>query len=179
MARFKIGHSFCLDDREFKILSGAIHYFRVQPEDWYHSLYNLKALGFNTVETYLPWNMHEPQKRCLWLPRDFRYWGIFTDSSGFGTLCHYPPFAFYLRGVGVRWSAGLAAQWKYAHPLIRWGLSAGCSKLLWRAAAATDSKASGQWGKYPHDAGGKWVRVPMGKTRPTWEQSDGSWKNEV
>ena len=50
------------DDREFKILSGAIHYFRVQPEDWYHSLYNLKALGFNTVETYLPWNMHEPQK---------------------------------------------------------------------------------------------------------------------
>ena len=62
MARFKIGHSFCLDDREFKILSGAIHYFRVQPEDWYHSLYNLKALGFNTVETYLPWNMHEPQK---------------------------------------------------------------------------------------------------------------------
>ena len=62
MARFKIGHSFCLDDREFKILSGAIHYFRIQPEDWYHSLYNLKALGFNTVETYVPWNMHEPKK---------------------------------------------------------------------------------------------------------------------
>ncbi|MDO4667950.1 MAG: beta-galactosidase [Streptococcus sp.] len=62
MARFKIGHSFCLDGQDFKILSGAIHYFRIQPEDWYHSLYNLKALGFNTVETYVPWNMHEPQK---------------------------------------------------------------------------------------------------------------------
>ncbi|MBP2620982.1 glycoside hydrolase family 35 protein [Streptococcus panodentis] len=62
MARFEIGPSFRLDGREFKILSGAIHYFRVQPQDWYHSLYNLKALGFNTVETYLPWNMHEPQK---------------------------------------------------------------------------------------------------------------------
>jgi beta-galactosidase len=22
----------------------------------------LKALGFNTVETYVPWNLHEPQK---------------------------------------------------------------------------------------------------------------------
>lgn len=62
MTRFKIGHSFCLDGQDFKILSGAIHYFRIQPEDWYHSLYNLKALGFNTVETYVPWNMHEPQK---------------------------------------------------------------------------------------------------------------------
>ncbi|WP_045628383.1 beta-galactosidase, partial [Lacticaseibacillus paracasei] len=45
--------------KPFKILSGAIHYFRVHPDDWYHSLYNLKALGFNTVETYVPWNLHE------------------------------------------------------------------------------------------------------------------------
>ena len=62
MKRFEIGSSFYLDGQEFKILSGAIHYFRIQPEDWYHSLYNLKALGFNTVETYVPWNMHEPKK---------------------------------------------------------------------------------------------------------------------
>ena len=62
MKRFEIGSSFYLDGQEFKILSGAIHYFRIQPEDWYHSLYNLKALGFNTVETYVPWNMHEPEK---------------------------------------------------------------------------------------------------------------------
>ena len=62
MKRFEIGSSFYLDGQEFKILSGAIHYFRIRPEDWYHSLYNLKALGFNTVETYVPWNMHEPKK---------------------------------------------------------------------------------------------------------------------
>ena len=62
MKRFEIGSSFYLDGQEFKILSGAIHYFRIQPEDWHHSLYNLKALGFNTVETYVPWNMHEPKK---------------------------------------------------------------------------------------------------------------------
>ena len=62
MTRFKIGPSFRLDGQDFKILSGAIHYFRIQPDDWYHSLYNLKALGFNTVETYVPWNMHEPHK---------------------------------------------------------------------------------------------------------------------
>lgn len=62
MARFEIREGFYLNQQPFKILSGAIHYFRIQPDDWYHSLYNLKALGFNTVETYIPWNVHEPQK---------------------------------------------------------------------------------------------------------------------
>ena len=60
MTRFKIEDDFYLDGEPFKILSGAIHYFRIPEEDWYHSLYNLKALGFNTVETYVAWNLHEP-----------------------------------------------------------------------------------------------------------------------
>lgn len=59
MTEFKVSDHFYLDGKPFKILSGAIHYFRVPREDWYHSLYNLKALGFNTVETYVPWNLHE------------------------------------------------------------------------------------------------------------------------
>jgi len=62
MTRFEIRDDFYLDGKSFKILSGAIHYFRVPPEDWYHSLYNLKALGFNTVETYVAWNLHEPRE---------------------------------------------------------------------------------------------------------------------
>lgn len=62
MTRFQIKDDFYLDSQPFKILSGAIHYFRIHPDDWYQSLYNLKALGFNTVETYVPWNMHEPQQ---------------------------------------------------------------------------------------------------------------------
>lgn len=63
MTAFEIGEKdFLLDGKSFKIMSGAIHYFRVPKADWYHSLYNLKALGFNTVETYVPWNMHEPKE---------------------------------------------------------------------------------------------------------------------
>ena len=62
MTRFEIRDDFYLDGKPFKILSGAIHYFRIPPEDWYHSLYNLKALGFNTVETYVAWNLHEPRE---------------------------------------------------------------------------------------------------------------------
>ena len=62
MGIFEIRDAFYLNGQPFKIISGAIHYFRIDPDDWYHSLFNLKALGFNTVETYVPWNAHEPHK---------------------------------------------------------------------------------------------------------------------
>ena len=61
MSRFEVKEEFYLNGEPIKIWSGAIHYFRMHQEAWYHSLYNLKALGFNTVETYVPWNMHEKQ----------------------------------------------------------------------------------------------------------------------
>ncbi|WP_273341748.1 glycoside hydrolase family 35 protein [Alloiococcus otitis] len=61
MTDFQIKDKFYLDGEPFKFLSGAIHYFRIPRADWHHSLYNLKALGFNTVETYVPWNAHEPE----------------------------------------------------------------------------------------------------------------------
>lgn len=62
MTSFQIGKEFLLNGEEFKIISGAVHYFRIVPEYWEHSLFNLKALGCNTVETYIPWNLHEPQE---------------------------------------------------------------------------------------------------------------------
>lgn len=62
MHTFQIKSHFLLDNHPFKIYSGAIHYFRIHPIDWRHSLQNLKNLGFNTVETYIPWNLHEPKK---------------------------------------------------------------------------------------------------------------------
>ncbi|WP_329565169.1 glycoside hydrolase family 35 protein [Kitasatospora sp. NBC_01266] len=52
---------FTLDGRPFRILSGALHYFRVHPEQWESRLQLLRAMGLNTVETYLPWNLHEPR----------------------------------------------------------------------------------------------------------------------
>ena len=39
-----------------------MHYFRVVPEYWRDRLEKIKALGCNTVETYVAWNVHEPKK---------------------------------------------------------------------------------------------------------------------
>ncbi|GGQ75815.1 glycoside hydrolase family 35 protein [Kitasatospora griseola] len=51
---------FRLDGRPLRILSGAMHYFRTRPEQWPARLAALRAMGLNTVETYVPWNLHEP-----------------------------------------------------------------------------------------------------------------------
>ena len=51
---------FELDGKPFRILAGGMHYFRVMPEQWPHRLRLLRAMGLNTVDTYVPWNFHEP-----------------------------------------------------------------------------------------------------------------------
>lgn len=52
-------NDFYLNGKPLRILSGAIHYFRVVPEYWRDRLLKLKAVGLNTVETYVAWNLHE------------------------------------------------------------------------------------------------------------------------
>ncbi len=62
MSTFEVKETFYLDGKPFQIISGSIHYFRIVPEYWRDRLEKLKSLGMNTVETYIPWNMHEPEK---------------------------------------------------------------------------------------------------------------------
>ena len=59
---FEIRDDFYLDDKKIKIISGGMHYFRIVPQYWQDRLEKLKALGCNTVETYIPWNLHEREK---------------------------------------------------------------------------------------------------------------------
>jgi beta-galactosidase len=62
--------SFLLHNQPFRILSGAMHYFRVVPEYWRDRLEKMRAFGLNTVETYVAWNLHEPR------PSEFHFDGL-------------------------------------------------------------------------------------------------------
>ncbi|GAA3435115.1 glycoside hydrolase family 35 protein [Kutzneria kofuensis] len=63
MAEFAIGDAdFLLDGRPFRILSGALHYFRVHPDLWADRIDKARRMGLNTVETYVPWNAHAPER---------------------------------------------------------------------------------------------------------------------
>ncbi len=63
----EIKEQFYLDGKPFQIISGAFHYFRTVPEYWQDRLEKLVNMGCNTVETYIPWNFHEPRRgEFLW-----------------------------------------------------------------------------------------------------------------
>lgn len=60
---FKLGDdAFLLDGKPFQMISGEMHYPRVPREAWRSRMKMAKAMGLNTIGTYVFWNLHEPQK---------------------------------------------------------------------------------------------------------------------
>ncbi len=53
---------YLLDGEPHQIISGSMTYFRFLPEQWEDRLTKLAALGANTLEVYVPWNLHEPRQ---------------------------------------------------------------------------------------------------------------------
>ncbi|KAM4742286.1 beta-galactosidase-1-like protein 2 isoform 4-T4 [Anableps anableps] len=53
---------FTLEKQPFRILGGSVHYFRVPRTYWEDRLLKMKACGINTLTTYVPWNLHEPER---------------------------------------------------------------------------------------------------------------------
>lgn len=107
MHKFEINTDFLLDDKPIQILSGAIHYFRVPKDDWYHSLYNLKALGFNTVETYIPWNYHEPREEHFEFSgeKDIQHFIQLAEELGLYVIIRPSPF------ICAEWEFGGLPSW--------------------------------------------------------------------
>ena len=54
------GNQFLLDGKPFKVLSGELHYERIPREYWHARLKMARAMGLNTIATYVFWNVHEP-----------------------------------------------------------------------------------------------------------------------
>ncbi|WP_282795265.1 beta-galactosidase family protein [Streptomyces sp. CC224B] len=80
MGGFRAGEDgFELDGRPVRLLSGALHYFRVHEAQWGHRLAMLRAMGLNCVETYVPWNVHEPRPGEF---HDVGALGRFLDAAG-------------------------------------------------------------------------------------------------
>ncbi|KAG5526212.1 hypothetical protein RHGRI_032477 [Rhododendron griersonianum] len=71
---------FWKDGKPVQIIGGDLHYFRILPEYWEDRLLRAKKFGLNTIQTYVPWNLHEPSRGEL----DFE--GI-ADIVSFLKLC--------------------------------------------------------------------------------------------
>ena len=113
--KFEINKEFLIDNLPIKLISGAVHYFRIVPEKWKDTLYNLKAMGCNTVETYIPWNLHEPKKG------EFNFHGL-ADIQSFCKLAQEMDLFIILRPspyICAEWEFGGLPAWLLEDPKMR------------------------------------------------------------
>jgi beta-galactosidase len=106
---------FLLNGTPLRIISGALHYFRVHPDHWPDRLHKARLMGLNTVETYIPWNLHQPEPGTLVLdglldlPRFLRL----AAAEGLHVLLRPGPY------ICAEWDGGGLPHWLTADTDIR------------------------------------------------------------
>jgi len=70
--------------REVPLISGSVHYWRLDPREWLATLTALQSLGIDIVDVYLPWGVHEQTDGSL----DFGARDPRLDAVRFLNLAH-------------------------------------------------------------------------------------------
>ena len=106
------GQCLTLEGKDFFLSSAAFHYYRTPQALWRDRFQKIKDAGFNTVETYIPWNWHERD-----LPTglddfskidlsEFEAWlKMAQDEFGFYTIVRPGPF------ICAEWGGGGYPRW--------------------------------------------------------------------
>ena len=104
---FEVKETFYVNGEPFQIVSGSFHYFRTVPEYWRDRLEKVKSMGCNTVETYIPWNFHEPKKgEFLWDGmRDIGRFIKLTQELGLYLIVRPSPY------ICAEWEFGGLPAW--------------------------------------------------------------------
>ncbi|GAA5195645.1 beta-galactosidase family protein [Microbacterium jejuense] len=112
---FEIGETdFLLDGEPFRVLAGALHYFRVHPGQWADRIRKARLMGLNTIETYVAWNAHEPV-RGQWDATGWNDLGAFLDlvaAEGMHAIVRPGPY------ICAEWHNGGLPVWLTGMPGI-------------------------------------------------------------
>lgn len=100
---------FYLNGQPFVMWGGEMHFQRIPRAYWRDRLLKAKAMGLNTVGTYVFWNALEPPSGQVGLFRKQRSGRVYRNGAGSGTVRLSAPGTLRVRGVGFWWSAGMAA----------------------------------------------------------------------
>ncbi|MGO4145129.1 beta-galactosidase family protein [Paenarthrobacter sp. YAF11_1] len=115
MDTFEIGdQDFLLNGEPFRILSGAIHYFRVHPDLWADRIHKARLMGLNTIETYVPWNEHSPFPGAFVADGGLDL-GRFLDlvaDSGMKAIVRPGPY------ICAEWDNGGLPAWLFTDPTV-------------------------------------------------------------
>lgn len=103
---------FTVEGEDLFVLSAAFHYFRCPQELWKDRFRKIKEAGFNTVETYVPWNWHERNmpknvddfSQCHF--DDLKAWlNMAHQEFGLYTIVRPGPF------ICAEWAGGAYPRW--------------------------------------------------------------------
>ncbi|SMF18323.1 beta-galactosidase [Cellulosimicrobium cellulans J34] len=100
---------------EHRILSGSVHYFRVHPDLWADRLRRVRAMGLNTVDTYVPWNWHEAERGRPVFDgdRDLERFLRLVGDLGMDAVVRPGPY------ICAEWSNGGLPAWLTGTPGVR------------------------------------------------------------
>lgn len=107
-----------LDGRPFYLLSGQLHYFRFPRAEWRDLLLKAHAAGLNTIDTVIPWNLHEPE------PARFNFEDM-ADLASYIDLCAELGLYFIARPgpyICAEWENGGIPAWLAAERDIAYRL---------------------------------------------------------
>lgn len=108
MTSFSIGETdFLRAGLPHQVISGAIHYFRVHPDQWQDRIRKARLMGLNTIETYVAWNAHEP-RRGEWDATGWNDLGRFLDliqAEGMDAIVRPGPY------ICAEWHNGGLPTW--------------------------------------------------------------------
>ncbi|MGH0166973.1 UNVERIFIED_CONTAM: hypothetical protein FKN15_051851 [Acipenser sinensis] len=106
---------FQLGGEVFRILGGSIHYFRVPREYWRDRLLKMKACGLNTLTTYVPWNLHEPERGTFNFKGnlDLEAYIKLAGELGLWVILRPGPY------ICAEWDLGGLPSWLYRDPAMQ------------------------------------------------------------
>jgi beta-galactosidase len=106
------GDQFVLDAKPFQIISGEIHYARIPREYWRDRLKKARAMGLNTISTYVFWNLHEPK------PGVYDFTGSLDIAAFIRTAQEEGLYVILRPGpyVCAEWDLGGLPAWLLADP---------------------------------------------------------------
>ena len=105
------GQCLTIDGKDTFIFSGSFHYFRCPKALWPERFAKIKAAGFNCVDTYIPWNVHEresPRNLNDFSQvdlRDLEDWLNMAETAGLYVIARPGPF------ICAEWDRGGFPGW--------------------------------------------------------------------
>ncbi|WP_256760852.1 beta-galactosidase [Cohnella sp. WQ 127256] len=98
---------FLIDGKRTFLVSGTIHYFRIPKELWRDRLEKARQFGLNCIETYVAWNVHEPEEGKFEFEEnnDLEQFITLAKEYGLYVICRPGPY------ICAEWDFGGFPSW--------------------------------------------------------------------